>query len=208
MWQEKSREGWQHPPNTCPPHSMDFHHFPRTCRGEVSLDLPWSWVWCSYTGVLSTRITRRKRRAAERQSWFILVALQEGSWGCWGRTELLISWLRGGIRQWGGEWGRGGAGSVLFIAKSPSKACLLLLSAGAKCPGTAVLRLAYAYGLMETQIVIRQMQFCPIWSLREHLSTYSSAWHTMYGQWVDESKSQDMWVKSSVLAQVLLFSLV
>ena len=46
----------------------------------MRLDLPSSWVWCSYTEVLSTRITRRKRRAAERQSRFILVvALQEGS---------------------------------------------------------------------------------------------------------------------------------
>ena len=145
---EKSREGWKHPPHTCPPPSMDSHHFPRICRGEVSPDLPWSWVWCSYTGVLSTRITRRKSRAVERQSWLIFVALQEGSWGCWGWTELLIPWQRGGIRQWWGEWERGGAGSVLFTAKSPSKACLLLLSAGAKCPVTAVLRSDYGYGLV------------------------------------------------------------
>ena len=63
-----------------PSPSMNFHHFPPVCTGEVSLDLPWSWVWCSYTGVLSTRITRRKRRAAEKQSRLILVvALQEGS---------------------------------------------------------------------------------------------------------------------------------
>ena len=62
-----------------PPPSMDFYHFPRSCRGEVRLDLPSSWIWCIFTGVLSTRITRRKRRAAERQSRLILLALQEGS---------------------------------------------------------------------------------------------------------------------------------
>ena len=61
------------------PPSMDFYHFPRSCRGEVRLDLPSSWTWCVFSGVLSTRITRRKRRAAERHSRFIFVALQEGS---------------------------------------------------------------------------------------------------------------------------------
>ena len=118
-WQEKSREGWQHPPHhwSPPPNpSMDSPNFMRPCRGKVSPDIPWSKEWCSYTGVPSTRITRRKRRAAERQRQFIFMALQESSWGCWRWTELLISWLRGGIRQWGGEWGRGGAVSVLFIA--------------------------------------------------------------------------------------------
>ena len=58
---------------------MDFYHCPRSCRREVRLDLPSSWIWCMFTRVLSTRITRRKRRAAERQSRFIFVALQEGS---------------------------------------------------------------------------------------------------------------------------------
>lgn len=58
---------------------MDFYPFPRSCRGEVRLDLPSSWIWYIFSGVLSTRITRRKRRAVERQSCLILVALQEGS---------------------------------------------------------------------------------------------------------------------------------
>ena len=74
--------------------------FPSSLYRKVSLVLPWSWVWCSYTGVLSTRITRRKRRAAERQSRLILVVAcrraPEDAWD--GQTELLISWLRGGIR--------------------------------------------------------------------------------------------------------------
>ena len=61
------------------PPSMEFYHFPRSCRGEVRLDLPSSWIWCIFSGVLSTRITRRKRRAEERQRRLILVALQEGS---------------------------------------------------------------------------------------------------------------------------------
>jgi len=65
------------PLHTCP--SMDFYHFPRSCRREVRLDLPSSWIWCIFSGVLSTRITRRKRRAEERQRRLILVALQEGS---------------------------------------------------------------------------------------------------------------------------------
>ena len=58
---------------------MDFYHFPRSCRREVRLDLPSSWIWCIFSGVLSTRITRRTRRAAERQNRLILVAFQEGS---------------------------------------------------------------------------------------------------------------------------------
>ena len=38
-WQEKSREGWQHPPHhwSPPPNpSMDYPNFMRTCRGKVS----------------------------------------------------------------------------------------------------------------------------------------------------------------------------
>ena len=73
-------------PATLP--SLDFYHFPRSCRGEMRLGLSWSWVWCVYTRVLPTRITRRKRRAAERQSLLIFMDLQEGSWGCWGWTKL------------------------------------------------------------------------------------------------------------------------
>ena len=72
------RVGSTHPTPALPP-SIDFHHFPPVCRRQVRLDLPSSWIWCMFTRVLSTRITRRKRRAAERQSRFIFVALQEGS---------------------------------------------------------------------------------------------------------------------------------
>ena len=60
-----------------PTPSKNSPHSPPVYRGEVNL--PLSWVCCSYTGVLSTRITRRKRRAAERQSRLIFIALQEGS---------------------------------------------------------------------------------------------------------------------------------
>ena len=108
--------------------SMNSPHFPPVCRGEVrrgEAGPPW------VPGVLSTRITRRKKRAAEWQSRFILVALQEGSSRCWGWTELLISWLRGRIRPWGGEWARGGAGSVLFIVWSP----YLTVSPASLCRG-------------------------------------------------------------------------
>ena len=80
-----------------PPPSMEFHHFPR--RGEVRLDLPSCWIWYIFSGVLSTRITRRKRRAAERQSHLILVALQEGSWGCWGQTGWPFNILAEGWDQ-------------------------------------------------------------------------------------------------------------
>ena len=59
--------------------SMNSPHFPPVCSGEVSPDIPWSWLLLISSGVPSTRITRRKRRAAERQNRLILVALQESS---------------------------------------------------------------------------------------------------------------------------------
>ena len=102
--------------STHPTPSKNSPHFPPVYRGEVNL--PWSWVWCSYTGVLSTRITRRKRRAAERQSRFIFMALQEGSWGCWGWTGLLVSWLRGWIRWWGREWNREELGQSCLLCNA------------------------------------------------------------------------------------------
>ena len=45
----------------------------------MRLDLPSSWIWYIFSGVLSTRITRRKRRAAERQSRLIFVALRRAA---------------------------------------------------------------------------------------------------------------------------------
>ena len=59
--------------------SMNSPHFPPVCRGEVSPDIPWSWLLLISSEMPSTRITRRKRRAAERQSRFIFVDSQEGS---------------------------------------------------------------------------------------------------------------------------------
>ena len=52
-----------------------------TFRGEMSQDLLLAWLLVSYPGVLAARVPRRTRRATERQSRLIFVALQEGSWG-------------------------------------------------------------------------------------------------------------------------------
>ena len=52
-----------------------------TFRGEMSQDLPLAWLLVSHPGMPATRVPRRTRRATERQSWLIFVALQEGSWG-------------------------------------------------------------------------------------------------------------------------------
>ena len=47
----------------------------------MSQDLLLAWLLVSYPGVLAARVPRRTRRATERQSRLIFVALQEGSWG-------------------------------------------------------------------------------------------------------------------------------
>ena len=44
-------------------------------------------------------------------------------------------------------------------------------------------------------------------ALKKHPSTLSTAWHVKDSLWVDESRSEDCYVISSVLGQVLLYSL-
>ena len=112
------------------PSFMDFHHFPRSCRREVRLDLPSSWIWCIFTGMLSTRITRRTRRAAERQSHLILVALQEGSWGCWGQTDWPFNILAEGwyqVMRRGVGKGRSWVSPVYCIISIPNHASCFCL---------------------------------------------------------------------------------
>ena len=91
------------------------------CRGDRSWDLL-SLLLSSPSGVPATRVPRRTRRAAERQSWLIFVALQESSWGCSGLAGLFTPLVRGGIRQLGGK-GRGkgeGLGSILSTLDLPT----------------------------------------------------------------------------------------
>jgi hypothetical protein len=52
-----------------------------TFRGEVSQDLPLAWLLVSHPGVLAARVPRRTRRATERQSRLIFMALQGGLLG-------------------------------------------------------------------------------------------------------------------------------
>ena len=55
------------------------YHLSPGCRGEVSQDLPLSLQLVSPTAVLVIRVPRRKRRAAERQSRLIFVALRRAA---------------------------------------------------------------------------------------------------------------------------------
>ena len=42
---------------------------------------------------------------------------------------------------------------------------------------------------------------CPIWTVREHPSPYSSAWHVMNDKQVNEGRSEDRPVTSSVITR-------
>ena len=96
------------------------------------------------------------RRAAERQR-----ALQEGSRGKLGVTELLTPQLYDGTgsKEGSKEWEERGSG--LSSVKSLTEPDFLLLPAGARCPVTLLLFSSFTLPVdpVKTQSVIPQVQF-------------------------------------------------
>ena len=64
-----------------PTPSMHSPPFPPVCRGEVSWDVPWSWLLVSSPRMLARMVSRKMSRAAERQSLLMFVTLQKGIYG-------------------------------------------------------------------------------------------------------------------------------
>ena len=184
-----------------PAPSMDSPPFPLVCRGEVSWDLLWASLLVSPPGMMSSMVPRRMNRATEDQSLLMFVTLQRVSMERQMLRDQFISQQMGKNRWEGGEWGNGGFGiSHVQGVISPASIVLLLLvhacllshsvwsdseistdyTARLLClvsvwrvqmPSTRILKLDSVCGPMKTQNVILQVEFCAIWSHKEHPSS-------------------------------------
>ena len=61
--------------------SMHSPPFPPVCRGEVSWDVPQSWLLVSSPRMLARTVFKKMSRAAEKQSLLMFAVLQKGVYG-------------------------------------------------------------------------------------------------------------------------------
>ena len=55
--------------------------FPPVCRGEVSWDVPQSWLLVSSPRMLARTVFKKMSRAAEKQSLLMFLAFKNGIYG-------------------------------------------------------------------------------------------------------------------------------
>ena len=94
---------------------------PHLQRGEMSLGLPWALLLVSHPGIPATRVPRRARKVAKKQSWLIFMAFWRPSEERWQLTELLTPQFSDWKRDKGSEGNEEekGLGSVLYSVFNP-----------------------------------------------------------------------------------------
>ena len=114
---------------------------------------------------------RRRRRAAERQSRLIFVAFRrapEDAGDALSFNILAEGWdqvMRRGVGK-----GRSWVSPVYCLISPPNQGSHFCVQ-GPNAQQQHFSDMMIPVGLMETRIVIRQVELCPIWSLKKHPST-------------------------------------